>query len=341
MKAIVCESPGVLKLTEEERPELQDGYAIVKVKRVGICGTDLHAYRGRQPFFTYPRILGHELSGVIEEIAAGADEAGLAVGDQVCIIPYLNCGTCQACQRGKSNCCENIQVMGVHTDGGMREWIRVPLSHLLKTDGISLEGAAIVECLSIGAHAVRRVSPTQQDKVLVIGAGPIGLGVMKAARLSGAQVAAMDMVQHRLEFCRQWADVELLLTGDGDVEAKLRELFGGELPDIVFDATGNKASMEQSFRYAAHGGSIVYVGLVQGDIIFHDPLFHARELTLYASRNATREDFLAVIEAMRDGHVDTHAFVTHQVSMAELTAVDFESWLDPANRVIKAMAVLD
>lgn len=230
--------------------------------------------------------------------------------------------------------------MGVHTDGGMREWIQVPVSHLIEANDISLEGAAIVECLGIGAHAVRRAQPSAQEKVLVIGAGPIGLGVMIAARLNGAQVVAMDMVESRLEFCRAWAGVDAVLTGDGDVEAKLRDIFDGDLPDIVFDATGNKTSMESSFQYAAHGGRVVYVGLVSDDIVFHDPLFHARELTLYASRNATKEDFEFVMQAMADGQVDVEAFVTHQVPFDGMIDA-FESWLDPANRVIKAMTVLD
>lgn len=338
MKAIICQKPGQFSMIEQTKPTVSEGHAIVKVKRVGICGTDLHAYRGRQPFFTYPRILGHELSGVIEEI--GGNEAGLNIGDQVCIVPYLHCGECQSCQKGKTNCCTNLQVMGVHTDGGMREWIEVPVSHLIAANDISLDGTAIVECLSIGAHAVRRAHPTTQEKVLVIGAGPIGLGVMIAARLNGAQVAAMDMMEHRLEFCRQWAGVDAVLTGDGDIEAKLRDIFDGDLPDVVFDATGNKTSMESVFQYATHGGRVVYVGLVSDHIAFHDPLFHARELTLYASRNATREDFEFVLQAMADGHIDVDAFVTHRVPFDGMIDA-FESWLDPANRVIKAMIVLE
>jgi len=338
MRAIRCESPGVFTFVEEQKPEVQQGEAIIRVKRVGICGTDLHAYRGRQPFFSYPRILGHELSGVIEEI--GANDSGLAVGDHVCVVPYLHCGECGACLRGKTNCCTNIQVMGVHTDGGMREWIRVPISHLIVANEISLEGAAIVECLSIGAHAVRRSQLSAQENVLVIGAGPIGLGVMKAAGLKGAKVAAMDLDPHRLDFCREWAGVDGVLTSDGDVDAKLRELFDGELPDVIYDATGNKLSMEKTFQYATHGGRIIYVGLVRDDIVFQDPLFHAKELTLYASRNATKEDFEVVMSAMKDGLVDVEPFVTHQVSFDQMIG-EFESWLDPSNRVIKAMVVLD
>jgi len=338
MRAIVCEEPGKFSMKEEQKPELVEESAIVRVRRIGICGTDMHAYRGRQPFFTYPRILGHELSGVIEEI--GPNDEGLSAGDRVCVIPYLHCGECRACQAGKTNCCENIRVMGVHTDGGMREWIRVPIRHLIQANDISLEGAAIVECLSIGAHAVRRGQLTAKDNVLVIGAGPIGLGVMIAAKQAGARTAAMDLAQHRLDFSKRWAGVDAAVTSDGDVEAKLRDMFGGQLPDVVIDATGNKASMERSFQYAGHGGRIVYVGLVREDITFHDPLFHARELTLYASRNATREDFADVMRWMREGRVDIESFVTHRAPF-EQTIDTFEQWLDPAQQVIKAMVTLD
>src|SRR4051812_10971887 len=191
LKTIVCEQPDHFLLKETEWPTVQAGQALVKIRRIGICGTDLHAYKGRQPFFSYPRILGHELSGEILEI--GANESGLQAGDPVVIIPYQHCGSCIACRSGKTNCCTKLDLIGVHSDGGMREVIAHPASLLLKAEGISLEQAAIVECLSIGAHAVRRAELKPQETVLIIGSGPIGLGVMKFAKLAGARVIAMDI----------------------------------------------------------------------------------------------------------------------------------------------------
>ena len=197
MRAVVCEEVEHLSLQDVPEPERSEHEAIVLIKRIGICGTDLHAYKGNQPFFTYPRILGHELAGVIEDI--GQNEAGLQISDTVSIIPYLHCGRCIACRSGKTNCCVSMQVMGVHVDGGMRERIAVPVSHLLRAEGLTLDEAAMVEPLSIGAHAVRRARVQPGEQVVVIGAGPIGLGVMVFAKQAGAKVIAVDRNQERLE----------------------------------------------------------------------------------------------------------------------------------------------
>ena len=337
MKGIVCEQIQQFKQVELAEPELKQGEAIVRVKRVGICGTDLHAYRGNQPYFTYPRILGHELSGVIEGI--GDQAAGLRKGDTVSIIPYLHCGSCIACRRGQTNCCTSMQVLGVHTDGGMRELISVPITHLLSAEGLTLDEAAVIEPLSIGAHAVRRSGLQPGETVLVIGAGPIGLGVMAFAKQRGARVIAMDMNEERLAFCKEWAGVDETVQAAQRPAERLHELTGGDFPTVVFDATGNASSMAASFQYIAHGGRLVYVGLVKGEIAFDDPEFHKREATLMGSRNATREDFLHVLDVVRSGEIDVQRYITHRASFDEMIQ-RYEQWLDPASKVIKAMVEL-
>ena len=337
MKGIVCEGIQQFEQVELAEPELKQGEAIVRVKRVGICGTDLHAYRGNQPYFTYPRILGHELSGVIEGI--GDHAAGLRKGDTVSIIPYLHCGSCIACRRGQTNCCTSMQVLGVHTDGGMRELISVPITHLLSAEGLSLDGAAVIEPLSIGAHAVRRSGLQPGETVLVIGAGPIGLGVMAFAKQRGARVIAMDMNEERLAFCKDWAGADETVQAAQRPAERLDELTGGDFPTVVFDATGNASSMAASFQYIAHGGRLVYVGLVKGEIAFDDPEFHKREATLMGSRNATREDFLHVLDVVRSGQIDVQRYITHRASFDEMIQ-RYEQWLDPASKVIKAMVEL-
>jgi len=335
MKGIVCREIGRFELVRDlPEPEPQPDHAIVRVKRVGICGTDLHAYRGNQPFFTYPRILGHELAGIVEQI--GGNAAGLSAGDQVSVVPYLHCGRCVACRRGKTNCCTGMKVLGVHVDGGMRERIAVPVSHLIATPGLSPDQTAVLEPLAIGAHAVRRSGLAAGETALVIGAGPIGLGVMALAKRRGARVIAMDLSEDRLAFCRSWADVDRTVNALQEPLAAVAELTGGELPTVVFDATGSAQSMADSFQYASHGGTLVFVGLVKTDISFHDPEFHKRELTLMGSRNATKEDFGLVLEAIADGAVDVGRFVTHRASADGMIA-SFESWLAPESKVIKAM----
>ncbi|PGT87136.1 zinc-binding alcohol dehydrogenase family protein [Bacillus sp. AFS040349] len=337
MKGIVCEKPNRLKMITLDKPEFKEGEALVKIRRIGICGTDLHAYKGNQPYFTYPRVLGHELSGIIDEI--GVNQEGLVKGDQVTVIPYLECGNCVACKNSKTNCCTNMKVFGVHIDGGMCESVSIPTDHLVKVNDISLDLAALIEPLSIGAHAVNRSSIVKGENALVIGAGPIGLGVMKFAKQKGANVIAMDINEERLEFCKRWAKVDHTVYGLDNPLERLYEITDGEYPTVVYDATGNLYSMTKSFNYVAHGGRLVYVGLVKGEITFSDPDFHKKELTLMGSRNATREDFEYVLDVLKSGEINADEFISHRCTFDKMVDL-FESWLLPESRVIKALVEL-
>jgi len=339
VKAVVCQEVGRFELSQLEEPlSPHTGEAIVRIRRVGICGTDIHAYKGNQPFFSYPRLLGHELAGIVEEL--GSDDSGLAVGDQVSVIPYMACGSCIACRKGKTNCCSAMQVLGVHRDGGMRERLTIPVSHLIRTEGMTLDQAALLEPFSIGAHAIRRSDLREGETVLVIGAGPIGLGVMALAKRQGARVIAMDVKDKRLSFCREWAHVDATINALTDhVEERLMELTEDEMPTVVFEATGNAASMTESFQLAAHGGTLVFVGLVREAISFSDPEFHKRELSLLASRNATRADFELVIEAMQEGALDVERYITHRAPFDQMPEI-WESWMEPNTGIIKAMLEL-
>lgn len=337
MKAIICEQVDMLKQIEQEAPKLNPEEAIIRIRRIGICGTDMHAYKGNQPFFTYPRVLGHELAAVIEDVVD--NEAGLQVGDQVTVIPYMHCGECIACRNEKTNCCTDMKVLGVHIDGGMREFLAVPVTHLIKTEGLTLDQTAVLEPLSIGAHAVRRSELRTGETVLVIGAGPIGLGVMAFAKHKGAKVIAMDINDERLAFCREWAKVDYTVNALEEAKEKLAEWTNGEFPTVVFDATGNARSMMNAFELVGHGGKLIYVGLVKADITFNDPEFHKREMTLMGSRNATQEDFSNVIEAVRSGSIDVDRFITHRAPFADMLE-HFDMWLKPESKVIKAMVEL-
>lgn len=337
MKAIICEQVEQFRYAEVEQPIVGTGEAIVRIQRIGICGTDLHAFKGNQPFFSYPRILGHELAGYVEELGEGDTE--LAVGDLVSVIPYLHCGECIACRNGKTNCCTDMKVLGVHIDGGMRERVALPVSHLIKADGLTLDQAAMLEPFSIGAHAVRRSELRAGETALVIGAGPIGLGVMILAKQLGANVIAMDINEERLAFCRYWAGVDHTVNALQQPKEALVELTNGEFPTVVFDATGNARSMTDAFGLVAHGGKLVYVGLVKADIAFHDPDFHKRELTLMGSRNATMADFDTVRSAFQKGSIDIERYITHRASFDEMVD-QFEFWLKPESKVIKAMVCL-
>ena len=336
MKTVVLQEPGRFALTDTPAPSAEPpaGAARVAVRRVGVCGTDLHAYRGRQPFFTYPRVLGHELG--VEIIALGPGETNLRVGDRCAVEPYLNCGRCIACRRGRTNCCYDLNVLGVHSDGGMCEQLYVPTAKLHKSDSMSLDQLALVETLGIGAHAVSRGDPQLDEQVLIIGAGPIGLSVVQFALLAGADVAVMDVSEPRLDFCRDALGVQRCIQPGSDAPAAVRDAFGGGLPTVVFDATGNPASMHAAFDLLASTGKLVLVGLVLDDITFSDPAFHRRELTLLATRNSTAADFTRIISLIGQGRIDTTPWITHRAPLNSVPDT-FAAWLDPANRVVKAM----
>ena len=333
MLTVICESPRNLQALERPRPERAPGEVLLRVKRVGVCGTDLHIFTGHQPYLAYPRVMGHEMSGVVEEADA---DSGLAPGEPVYVMPYLSCGRCVACRQGKTNCCVNIQVLGVHRDGAFTEYLSVPQRFVGKATGITLDQAAMLEFLAIGAHAVRRGEVAAGQRVLVVGAGPIGLAAMIFARLRGATVTAIDGRRQRLDFALRHVGVAAAVPlGEGD-EAELERLSQGEFFDVVFDATGNAQAMERGFRFVAHGGRYVLVSIVQGEIRFSDPEFHRRETTLLSSRNATTEDFETVMQAMKAGLVPDAALATHRLALSEVPA-HFQRLLDPAEGVIKAI----
>lgn len=340
MKTIILDEPGHFRLTETAAPGRPGpDEALVRVRRVGICGTDLHAFKGDQPFLAYPRILGHELGVEVIDLGTATRPTSLQIGDYCAVEPYLNCGQCSACRRGKTNCCASLRTLGVHTDGGMREWIILPIEKLHKAPGVALDHLAVVEMLCIGAHAVRRAALAPGAPALVIGAGPIGLSVMQFAQLAGAQVIGMEMSDRRIEFASTQLGVQDWVDPRHEPVESLRTLLGGDLPLTVFDATGNPRSMAQAIHYVEQGGALVYVGLVQADIPLPDPEFHRRELTLLASRNATGEDFAHVISRIAAGDVQLTPWITHRATPEELVD-EFPNWLNPDYGVVKAMLEL-
>lgn len=333
MKYIVCEKPFEFQLREKEIPKRKEGEVLLKIKRIGICGTDIHAYGGNQPFFEYPRILGHELAA---EYIDG-DAEGYKAGDKATLIPYFHCGKCVACKRGLTNCCVNITVFGVHIDGGMSEYISIPKEYLINGSGLSYDQLALVEPLSIAYHGIKRADVTAQDTVLIMGAGPIGIGLMQFAKIAGAKVIAMDINDFRLQFCKEEIGVDALLNPmNEDVITKLKEITDGDMPNVVIDATGNRSVINSAFNYLAHGGRYVLVGLQKGEISFIHPDFHKRESTLMSSRNATREDFDSVVSYLKSGKINSEKYITHRTKFNEMINV-FESWIDPKSNLIKGI----
>lgn len=300
-----CAAPGEFVLTAAPLPvSAPEGWVLVDIDEVGLCGTDFHIFEGKHPFLNYPRIIGHELSG---HVAEAADE--WQRGQAVVINPYISCGVCQACRKGKPNCCKDIAVLGVHRDGGMCSRIAVPSSNLYDASALPRQAVVLTEFLAIGAHAVRRADPRAGEYVLVTGAGPIGLGVALFARMRGARVHLLDTSAARLNAMSGFGFSMLHQTAD----TLPQEGF-----DVVFDATGNPRAIEAGFAHVAHGGTYCLVSVVKDQISFSDPEFHKREMTLMGSRNATAEDFRAVMNAFASGAIDADRIISAQLDLVEL-----------------------
>lgn len=336
MQALVCREPGVLELESRPAPPRGEGDVLVRPLRVGICGTDYHIYEGKHPFLEYPRVMGHELAVEVLEAPPGS---GFRAG-QVCVVnPYLSCGICVACRAGKPNCCMRISVLGVHRDGGMASLLSLPAGNLIAAEGLSIDACAAVEFLAIGAHAVRRSGAKAGQRGLVIGAGPIGLGLSLFAAISGVAVTVMDLDPSRLAVAREIAGASPLQGGEGALEAAASPT-AGEGYDLVFDATGNAASMQKGFDFVAHGGTYVLVSVVRETITFADPDFHRKEMSLLGSRNATSEDFERVMHAIRNGRIPVERLITHRTTLAD-AARNIPTWATQKQGLIKGVIEMD
>ncbi|MEP7055228.1 MAG: zinc-binding alcohol dehydrogenase family protein [Actinomycetota bacterium] len=333
MHAAVLLGPGRLESVDVPEPEGPGpGEALVAVRRVGVCGTDFHAYAGAQNFFEYPRVLGHELA--VEVLAVGAGVDGVQVGDLCAVLPYLSCGRCLGCRRGKPNCCEDIQVLGVTIDGGMRERLVIPAAALFCRPGLSLDQLALIETLGIGMHAVRRGEPRPDDAALVIGAGPIGLAVAQCLSGLVRNIVVTDVSAERLAFCDQLGLATV--PADVDTAGNSAELNGGDLPTLVFDATGSKVSMERAFSLVGTGGRLVFVGHTTGDLTFANPLFHRRELDVRASRNAVASEWALVLEGVTAGTLDALPWINRRSTLASIPG-DLPEYAADSGSIVKAM----
>lgn len=331
MKALVCNKPFEFSYKQLSTPTIEEDQVLLKVAAVGICGTDIHAFGGNQPFFSYPRILGHEASGIIADI--GSKVSQWKVGQRVALIPYVSCGECDACRSGRTNCCEKISVIGVHEDGAFSEYLAAPARNILAIDDqVDDITATLIEPFAISAHAVRRAEIKAGDDVLIVGAGPIGLGAAAIAAADGANVAIADTSAERREHIK----TQLKLPAFNPIDEKVENFFNGKLPLIVIDATGNQKAMNNDVNLIRHGGRIVFVGLFKGDFSIHDPDFHKKETTLLGSRNATPEDFEKVQSLMAQGKLSAAMMLTHTFKFDQLAEV-FEEQVVNNKDLIKSV----
>ncbi|QGJ69702.1 Zinc-type alcohol dehydrogenase [Planctomycetales bacterium 10988] len=338
MKALQLTEPKNWQRIEVEEPSSPGpDEALVRVYSVGVCGTDLGGYLGKFPFFSYPRIPGHELG--VEVLAVGENIKHVQPGDRCAVEPYINCQKCYSCQRGFTNCCEHHQTLGVMCDGGLTDKFLLPGRKLHPAPQLTSEQCALVETLAIGCHAVDRGAATEKDTCLILGAGPIGLSALEFARLAGSRVIVADLNPQRLQFVRDKMNVEHTLQIQGDEKdiQQLEQMTDGQLADLVIDATGNHHSMVRALEFASFHGRVVYVGITQQSLTFpHAPYFHRRELTLLASRNALSRDFTRIIDLISDKKIDTQPWITHRLEFEEVPS-RFPELLVPNTDIVKAV----
>ena len=340
MKAIRLEEPKNFQHVDIAEPSAPGpGMAVVKTHRMGICGTDYSGYLGKMPFFKYPRIPGHELG--VEVVEVGDGVTNVKAGDRCSVEPYMNCGECYACRKGNTNCCATLDVIGVMVDGGLCERFLIRADKLHTSSKLSFEQLALVETLGIGCHATDRGNPSEGGHVLIIGAGPIGLATLEFTRLTGASITVMDMVESRLEFCKNTYGVAhtIQFKGDGSELAQMQEFTNGDMYEVVTDATGHNRSMSNAVGYVAHTGSLVYVGITTDEVSFKHPELHRREMSIKGSRNALPSDFSRIISLIEDGTIDTEPWITHRTSFDDVVG-EFETFTKPESGVIKAVIEL-
>jgi 2-desacetyl-2-hydroxyethyl bacteriochlorophyllide A dehydrogenase len=333
MRSLICLEPGKLALEDRPEPQPQPGEVLVQIRRAGICGTDFHIYEGAHPYLEYPRVMGHELSAEVLEAPASS---GFAPGQRVIVNPYLSCGACHACRIGKPNCCMKIAVLGVHRDGGMCERLSLPAGNLYPADDLTLDEAACIEFLAIGAHGIRRAALSPGTRTLVIGAGPIGLGAAIFAAIAGAEVTLMDRDSQRLSHGAKLTGAAGAIIADGDAHEAVSAATGGDGFDAVIDATGNRASMENGFRYVAHGGTYLLLSVVREDVAFSDAEFHKREMTLMGSRNALKADFDHVVGCIAAGRVPVAELITHRTTLGG-AMTQLPLWATEKRDLVKAL----
>jgi len=328
MKTYILEQPGRFALADTPVPgPPAPGEALVRVLTVGICGTDLHAYEGTQPFFSYPRILGHELGVEIIETGEGVSE--LQPGDRCAVNPYVACGECAACRLGRTNCCARLRVIGVHSDGGMRDRVVLPAAQLYKCEKLPPAQIPLVETLAVGCHAVGRAAAQPGERAIVIGAGPIGLSVIEFLRLTGADAGVVERLPERLEFAARHYGLTRAYASHEEAREE-------EPSALVFDCTGDKASMEAAIQLLQQGGRLIFVGIINDRFSIFDPDIHRREATLLASRNSTSAEHRRVLQLMESGRIDVTPWPTDYVPPDRMPE-RFPLWLHRQAGVVKAV----
>ncbi|MBQ9913670.1 MAG: zinc-binding alcohol dehydrogenase family protein [Clostridia bacterium] len=308
MKAIVIPEPGKIEIREVPMPEVKQGEALLKIKYVGICGADLASYTGNQPFTTYPRIPGHEFSAEIAEIPE--NDRGFKKGDIVTCNPYFNCGTCYSCERGYVNCCTDNRTMGVQRDGAFCEYVAMPIDRIYDGKGLSAEELALIEPFSISQHAVSRAVIKESDTVLVIGAGPIGLFALLAAKQKCKKIVVADILDNRLALAKEYGADAVINTKNESLSEFTEKFTDGKGFDVCIEACGAPETFLGCIDSCAFAGNIILIGNGKRDTTFLHSVILKKELNIHGSRNALKDDFINNIKLVADGKADVMKMVS-------------------------------
>lgn len=324
MRALILQEPGVVTLGEVPEPRPQAGEVLLRVRLVGLCGTDLNSYRGKNPLVSYPRIPGHEISATVEEVGPGVP-ADFAQGLRVTLSPYTACGQCASCRRSRPNACQFNQTLGVQRDGALTELVVVPWQKLLAAEHLTPQRLCMVEPLTVGYHAARRGRVGQGDTVAVMGCGMVGLGAIAGACQLGARVVAIDVDDRKLALARRMgADVAVNSRADSLHERLLAET-AGLGPDVVIEAIGLPETFRAAVEEVAFTGRVVYIGYAKEPVCYDTRLFVQKELDILGSRNALPEDFAGVIEMLGQRELPLEETVSRTVGLADAPEA-FADW---------------
>ncbi len=332
MRAVQVDSPGNVRVIDVPVPTAGPGEVLLKTLVVGMCGTDLSTFRGKNPLVSYPRIPGHEIAAEI--VSAGPDvPAHLTPGTKVTLSPYTSCGNCASCRRGRVNACQFNQTLGVQREGAMKEFFTAPWQKIYVAEGLSVAQLSLVEPLSVGFHAAARGRVTNGDTVAVMGCGVVGLGAIAASAFRGARVIAMDIDDRKLAVARQAGATETLNTRGANVHEALSALTEGLGPDVIIEAVGTPATFRLAVDEVAYTGRVVYIGYAKEPVEYETRLFVLKELDILGSRNALNE-FGEVIEAMRSGNFPVEALISKVVSPEE-TGAALQAWSEDPGAYVK------
>lgn len=333
MKAVQIAAPSDMKVVEVERPALHAGEVLVKIAYVGFCGSDLNTYLGRNPMVKLPVIPGHEVGAVIEDIGPEVP-AGLVKGMSVTLNPYTNCGKCASCRNGRVNACEHNETLGVQRNGVMCEYAVLPWTKIIPAEGLSPRDCALIEPMSVGFHAVSRAQVVDNEWVVVIGCGMVGMGAVIRASLRGATVIAIDLDDEKLALAKTFGASYVINSCTEKVAERICQLTGGLGVDVVIEAVGSPATYVMAVDVVGFTGRVICIGYAKSEVAFQTKLFVQKELDIRGSRNALPADFRAVIHYMKEGRCPIEKFVSAVVPPEEASEA-MERWAAEPGKVFR------